>query len=58
MPEMGFKAYGIGVKISDTCLMKGARAYVVINDLEKEGNHTIQSSTEVLKVEILTMNLA
>ncbi len=48
--EMGFKAYGIGVKISDTCLMKGARAYVVINDLEKEGE-IIQSnpSTEVLE---------
>lgn len=48
--EHGFKAYAIEVELAEDCLLKGARAYVIINGLEKEGE-IIQSnpSTEVLE---------
>lgn len=48
--EKNFKAYSIKVELSKDCLLKGARAYMVINGLDQKGE-IIQSdpSTEVLE---------
>lgn len=48
--EKNYKAYNIKVELSKDCLLKGARAYMVINSLDQKGE-IIQSdpSTEVLE---------
>ncbi|MDR7869624.1 MAG: chemotaxis protein CheA [Tissierellaceae bacterium] len=48
--ENNYKAYRIKVELSNDCILKGARAYVIINKLEKDGE-IIQSdpNTEVLE---------
>lgn len=48
--ERNYRAYGINVKLSEDCVLKGARAYLIINGLDKKGE-IIQSdpSTEVLE---------
>ncbi|NLY47013.1 MAG: chemotaxis protein CheA [Tissierella sp.] len=48
--EKNYKAYSIKVELSKDCLLKGARAYMVINGLDQQGE-IIQSdpSTEVLE---------
>ncbi len=35
--EMEYRAYNIVVEVSETCMLKGARAYLVINKLEQSG---------------------
>jgi len=35
--EKGFRAYSIIVKVTATCMLKGARAYLVVNKLEQNG---------------------
>lgn len=48
--EKNFKAYSIRVELSKDCLLKGARAYMVVNGLDHKGE-IIQSdpSTEILE---------
>ena len=48
--EKNYKAYSVKVELSKDCLLKGARAYMVINGLDQKGE-IIQSdpSTEVLE---------
>ena len=48
--EKNYKAYDIRVELSKDCILKGARAYLIINGLDKEGE-IIQSDpcTEVLE---------
>lgn len=36
--ENGYNAYTIEVKLFDSCLLKGARAYLVVNKLEQQGD--------------------
>jgi len=36
--ERGYKAYSILVKVEDYCSLKGARAYLVVNKLEQQGD--------------------
>lgn len=35
--EKGFRAYSILVKVMESCMLKGARAYLVVNKLEQRG---------------------
>ncbi len=35
--DKDFKAYAIVVKVTETCMLKGARAYLVVNKLEQSG---------------------
>lgn len=48
--EKNYKAYDIRIELSKDCILKGARAYLIINGLDKEGE-IIQSDpcTEVLE---------
>src|SRR5690554_5805980 len=35
--EKGFRGYSILVKVTESCMLKGARAYLVVNKLEQRG---------------------
>ncbi len=48
--EKNFNAFSIGVKIVENCLLKGARAYLVVNKMEQEGD-IIQTSPGVEDLE-------
>lgn len=45
-----FKAYSIVVKVTETCMLKGARAYLVVNKLEQSGE-ILQTSPGVEDLE-------